>query len=116
MDLRRKPHEGFLRGEVVSGSRTNTTFLMFEYCISDFRYLFEQTLLAATIFWLGAKFLETRAVLSLGFDRIDAARITVRGPDPDNIVWIGRRYATVLEAESVAATLTERMKENGSLA
>ena len=52
---------------------------------------------------------ETRTVFSIGFDRVDAAKMTVKGPDEDNIVWVGHRYNSSLEAEAIAAALNERI-------
>lgn len=81
-------------------------------CVSDFRFLFEQGIYASTIFWVGARFVETRTILTVGFDRIDAARISVTGPDPDNVVWIGRRYGDRLEAEAVVGAIQERLRQS----
>jgi hypothetical protein len=40
--------------------------------------------------------------------------MTFKGPDENNIVWIGCRYANKLEAEAVAAIIEERMKNSAS--
>ncbi len=82
--------------------------------ITDFRYLFEQGVYASTTFWVGSKFIETRTLLTIGFDRLDAHRISVRGPDEANIVWIGRKYGEKLEAEAVAAAIQERLHESAA--
>jgi hypothetical protein len=80
----------------------------------DFRYLAEQGVYAATIFLVGAKFIEMRTVFSIGFDRQDVAKIALQGPDDDNVVWIGHRYGTRIEAETVAAAFAERLKESAA--
>lgn len=79
--------------------------------VSDFRYLFETGISAATLFWVGASFVETRTLLSVGFDRLDAGAMSVKGPDEANTVWIGRRYDAPLEAEAVATALESRIRE-----
>ena len=79
--------------------------------VIDFRYVFEQVIYAATIFFVGAKFLETRTILTIGFDKADAKKMSVRGPDENNIVWIGHRYASKLEAEAISATIAERLRQ-----
>jgi hypothetical protein len=80
--------------------------------VVDFRYVAEQTILAGVVLFVGAKFFETRTIFTIGFDKLDAAKIAVTGPDENNIVWIGHRYGTQLEAEAVAATMAERLKES----
>ena len=77
----------------------------------NFRYLFEQGIYAATLFWVGASLIETRTLLSVGFDRLDADAMAVKGPDEANTVWVGRRYKTRLEAEAVAAALDSRLRD-----
>ena len=41
---------------------------------------------------------------------MDSARVHMKGPDDDNVVWIGHRYASHLEAQTVAAAIEERLK------
>ena len=89
-------------------------FIMMSTWVVDFRYLAEQAVYAATIFFVGAKFFETRSVFTIGFDKLDAEKIRLNGPDDDNTVWIGRRYGTRLEAETVAAAFAERLKESAA--
>ena len=89
-------------------------FVMFSTWVVDFRYLAEQAVLAAAIFFVGAKFFETRSVLTIGFDRLDADTISLKGPGEDNIVWIGHRYATPVEAQSVANAFAERLKQSAA--
>ena len=79
--------------------------------VSDFLFLFEQGIFAAPLFWVGASFVETRTLLGVGFDRLDAGAMSVKGPDEANTVWIGRRYDAQLEAEAVATALESRIRE-----
>lgn len=78
--------------------------------VSDFRYLFEQGVYAATVFFVGAKFFETRTILTIGFDKLDANKMSLNGPDENNVLWVGRQYGSRFEAETVAALLEERLK------
>ncbi len=102
--------DGIVKATAVDNR--NATIVLFATWVSDFRYLFEQGIYAATVFFVGAKFFETRTILTVGFDKIDAAYISLKGPDDDNVVWIGRRYRSRLEAETIAAALGERLKES----
>jgi hypothetical protein len=78
--------------------------------VMDFRYLFEQGVYAATIFFVGAKFFETRTILTIGFDKLDKDKVSVNGPDETNTVWIGHRYNNRLEAEAIADAFRERLR------
>ncbi|HUO99163.1 MAG TPA: hypothetical protein VMU01_10865 [Rhizomicrobium sp.] len=80
----------------------------------DFRYLADQAIYASTIFIVGAKFIEMRTVLTIGFDKLDAGKTVLKGPDGENIVWIGHRYGTPYEAEAVAGVLAERLNESAA--
>ena len=51
---------------------------------------------------------------TVGFDKTDAAKISMKGPDEDNIVWIGHKYGSRLEAETVAATIESRLKSDAA--
>jgi hypothetical protein len=82
--------------------------------VVDLRYFFEEGIYASTVLFVGAKFFETRNLLSVGFDRLDASNMVIKGPDDDNIIWTGRRYGAKFEAESVVAVLTERLKESAT--
>jgi hypothetical protein len=75
----------------------------------DFRLLFEQLIFVSSLLYVGAKFLETRSVFSVGFNTADASRMSMKGPDGDNIVWIGRKYDSDVEAETVAAAIQEKL-------
>jgi hypothetical protein len=76
----------------------------------DLRSVFEQLMIAAAIVFVGAKFFETRTTLTVGFDSTDGSRVSVKGPDDDNTVWIGRRYDSPHEAQVVATVIAERIK------
>jgi hypothetical protein len=77
---------------------------------NDLRYLTEQLLYVGALVFVGGKFFETRTIFTVGFDKLDAAKVAMKGPDDDNVVWIGHRYATPLEAQTVAAAIEERLK------
>jgi hypothetical protein len=53
-------------------------------------------------------------LLSVAFDKLDAANMSIKGPDASNTIWIGRRYGTQPEAEAVAAALQSRMQESAA--
>lgn len=90
------------------------TFTMLATWIVDLRYLAEQGVYAATIFFVGAKFFETRSVFTIGFDKLDADKVVLNGPDENNVVWIGHRYPTRLEAETIAIAFEERLKQSAA--
>ena len=101
--------DGVLHGPLRVDAGTNTFLRMFTYWTSDFRYVFEQGMLAAVVLFVGAKFFETRTIMTVGFDQVDGSKIAVKGPDDDNVVWIGRRYGSPHEAQTVATTLAEQI-------
>ena len=78
----------------------------------DLRQTVDGLIYIGALLFIGAKFFETRTIFTVGFDNQDSAKISVKGPDDDNIVWIGHRYGTRLEADSVAATIENRLKES----
>jgi hypothetical protein len=80
--------------------------------VSDFRFVFEQCMVTAGIIWVGSKFIENRTIFTVGFDKLDATKMVVKGPDSENVVWIGRTYAVKAEAEAVAAALEVRLRES----
>ena len=104
--------DGYLKGRQMSYPNMTPGYVMFVTWVIDFRYIFEQAVYAATILFVGAKFFETRTLLTVGFDRLDHNKVTLKGPDEDNTVWIGHRYGTKFEADAVAATLAERLKQS----
>jgi hypothetical protein len=82
--------------------------------IAGFRVLFEIGMIPASIVFAGAKLLETRSVITIAFERLDAARMQVKGPDENNVVWIGQRYASRFEADAVAAVIDDRLKSSAT--
>ena len=112
--------DGILRGPVLSdydfvnNADNRGILIMVTTWFTDFRNLAEQGVYAATIFFAGAKFFETRSIFSIGFDKLDADKVLLKGPDADNVVWIGHRYATAPEAEVVASTFAERLKQSAA--
>ncbi len=107
--------DGILKGPVQhAGTGVDPTYIMMATWTVDFRYLFEQGILAAAVFFIGAMFLETRTTFTIGFDKLDAEKMSIKGPDENNVVWIGHRYGTPLEAESIANALSERLKESAA--
>jgi hypothetical protein len=95
--------------------RTEDAYIFLGVLTSDFRSLFIQGVYASTIFFVGAKFFETRSILTIGFDKLDRSKISMKGPDETNTVWIGHRYGTKLEAEAIVASLNERLKESAAV-
>lgn len=111
--------DGILKGPVETGEisigsseRAHAIYAMIMVWVVDFRYLAEQAVYAATIFFVGAKFLEMRTLFTVGFDKMDASKVRLKGPDEENIVWIGYRYANRIEAEAIAAAFEERLKQS----
>ena len=80
----------------------------------DLRQTVDGLIYIGALVFIGAKFFETRTIFTVGFDNIDSAKISMKGPDDDNVVWIGHRYGTRLEAETVAATIESRLKESSA--
>ncbi|HWD26534.1 MAG TPA: hypothetical protein VG387_05175 [Rhizomicrobium sp.] len=106
------PH-GFLQGwHYGEGAPERDRMIMLSTIVSDLRYFTEQLIYVSALIFVGAKFFETRTTFAVTFDRLDAAKISVKGPDGDNVVWIGQRYTTPLEAQSVADMLENRLKES----
>ena len=109
--------DGIFRGPIMMEYSLTTRdgiFVMLAYWISDFRQLAEQAVYAATIFFVGAKFFETRNIFSIGFDKLDADKLVLKGPDAENVVWIGHRYGNAVEAETIAAAFAVRLKESAA--
>lgn len=106
------PH-GIFEGRVYGNLGDRMEWMTLATWCSDLRVLFDQLIYAGTIFFIGAKFIETRNIFTVGFDKLDAAKVSLKGPDDDNIVWIGHRYGTRMEAETVATTIESRLKESG---
>jgi len=88
------------------------TLAMLTAFVFDVRNLAENVIWAAAVVYIGAKFLEERSTISVGFDKLDASKISFRGPDETNTVWVGHRYGSKLEAETVAMAMESRLKES----
>jgi hypothetical protein len=80
--------------------------------ITDFRYLAEQIIYASTVLFIGAKFFEQRTVISIGFDKPDAGKMAVMGPDENGFIWVGRKYASRIEGESAVSELKTRIMQS----
>jgi hypothetical protein len=48
-------------------------------------------------------------VTLIGFESTPAAQIVVSGPDDDNVVWLGKKYASALDADLAANALAKRL-------
>jgi hypothetical protein len=113
--------DGLMKGPIEAGQIADSTehsramFAMLSVWVVDFRYLSEQAVYAATIFFVGAKFFETRTVFTVGFDKMDTDKVSMKGPDENNIVWIGYRYANRLEAETIAEAFAERLRASAGI-
>jgi hypothetical protein len=93
--------DGVMR--VLVQSEVQSAFVkMATIWVYDFRFLFEQGILASVVLLVGARIFESRVLMSVGYDLADAKRLEVKGPDDDNTVWVGRRYASPSEAQKVA--------------
>jgi hypothetical protein len=73
--------------------------------VADLRFMSLQIIYAATILFIGAKFIEQRTVISVGFDKRDSGKMAVKGPDEKFYVWVGRKYPSRIEAENAVAAL-----------
>ena len=100
---------GILRGPLAANG-AGYDYVMVDTWVYDLRFFFDQGMLVAAVLFVGAKFFETRTVFTIGFDAVDAQKMTVKGPDGDNVVWVGHRYNSPLEAEAIAGALQERLK------
>lgn len=47
-------------------------------------------------------------VVLVGFENTDLKEMIVDGPDGDNVVWLGKRYANAFEAEAAFGALETR--------
>jgi len=101
--------DGVLHGGIYNDSGAEPLLRMVLYWTADFRYIFENGIYASMVLFVGAKFFETRTVLTVGFDTVDGSKVTVKGPDEEHVVWIGRRYDTAKEAEAVASVIADRL-------
>ena len=106
--------DGLLKRYVVEHLAQSPDLTMLGTWVVDFRFFFEQGIYAATVFFVGAKFFETRTLLTVGFDKLDAEKIQLKGPDEDNVVWIGHLYGSRLEAEAISEAIAERLKQSAA--
>jgi hypothetical protein len=105
--------DGILQGP-LSLHHSFTAGSMFLVWCYDLRILFEQLIYVGAIVFVGGKFIETRSIFTVGFDRLDADKVRFKGPDEDNVVWIGHRYGTAIEAATVADAIQSRLKESAA--
>ncbi|HEY1711183.1 MAG TPA: hypothetical protein VGG10_23150 [Rhizomicrobium sp.] len=101
---------GFLRAQVGTGSLSTVQIEMYATWCSDLRFTFEQLIYCAAILFVGARFFESRMLLTIGFDLADAKKVGLKGPDSENTVWIGHRYSNAIEAQAVADALAEQLR------
>jgi hypothetical protein len=79
---------------------------------AELSYLFNGLMLVGALLFVGGKFVETRTILTVGFAKLDADKMRLKGPDEDHVVWVGQRYGSKFEAEAMAAALQNRMQES----
>jgi hypothetical protein len=89
-----------------------STIAMLQSIAGDLSYLFNALVYVGALLFVGAKFIETRTILTVGFAKLDADKMRLKGPDEDNVVWVGQRYGSKFEAEAMAAALQNRMQES----
>lgn len=106
--------EGIFRGPIAYSHVSAGSIVMFANWCFSFRNLSEVLISAGVFIFVGGKFFETRTIFTVGFDTLDSAKVSMKGPDDDNIVWIGHRYGTRLEAETVASNIETRLKESSA--
>ena len=87
---------------------------MFATWCFDLRGVVETLMSAGALMFVAGKFLETRTTFSVGFS--DAQNVLAKGPDDDNVVWVGHRYASRLEAEAAAEAIQGRINDTGKAA
>jgi hypothetical protein len=106
--------DGVLRGPVALYTSSHGSVEMFATWTYGLRPVAETLMSAGALIFVGGKFFETRTIFTVGFDKTDPARISMKGPDDDNIVWIGHKYGSRLEAESVAQMMQSRLKDDAA--
>jgi hypothetical protein len=104
--------DGLIKAYAVAHMSASAELTLFSSWVLDFRYVAEQAITAAAILFVGAKFIETRTIFTIGFDKLDHENISLKGPDENNVVWVGHHYGTKLEAEAISAALSERLKKS----
>ena len=106
------PHAIF-EGFVYDNMTSRAGWMVLATLCSDLRILSDQFIFVGAILFIGAKFFEAHASFTIGFNKMDAASVIMKGPDDENIVWIGHRYGTRMEAETVAVAIENRLIESG---
>lgn len=102
--------EGLLYGALPSDIGDPARFTMFRTWLTGFSYLSQQLIYVGALLFVGAKFLEGRTLFTVGFSNLDADKMRVQGPDENNTVWVGQRYGSKFEAESMAVALQSRLE------
>jgi hypothetical protein len=103
--------DGILRGPFLITMNQFTLASMWLTWLVDLRYMCEQLMYVGAIVFIGAKFIETRTIFTVGFAKLDSGRVQLKGPDGDNIVWIGQRYDSAVEAATVAEAIKSRLDD-----
>jgi hypothetical protein len=104
--------DGIVRGPMLHrGYDAELVSMLSAWCF-DFRNLFEQLIYVGTLMFVAAKFFEGRTILTIGFDKLNSKNVLLNGPDENNVVWIGHRYETSLEAQAIAEAFNVRLKES----
>ena len=98
----------------IGDMHTAALISMFSTWTYDLRQTVDGLIYIGALLFIGAKFFETRTTFAVTFDRVDSNKMSIKGPDEENVVWIGQRYGTRQEAEAVAATIENRLKENAA--
>jgi hypothetical protein len=71
--------------------------------------------LGSTMVWVGAilygigRIFESGFVTLVGFERTPPSKLIVRGPDENNVVWIGNPYHNIVDAEAAARAFSDRL-------
>jgi len=66
------------------------------------------TPIGAAFYCLG-RFLEVGIVTIVGFERTPPSELIVKGPDDQNIVWIGKPYKNAVDAELARQAFSQRI-------
>ena len=106
--------DGIVRGPMMHRGYDAELISMLSAWCFDFRNLFEQLIYVGTLIFVAAKFFEGRTILTIGFDKRNSNSVILNGPDENNVVWIGHRYGTALEAQAIADAFNARLKESAA--
>ncbi|HTQ13758.1 MAG TPA: hypothetical protein VMH86_07775 [Rhizomicrobium sp.] len=105
--------DGIVRAKLFNSADRAVLEMLATWCY-DLRIVSDTLMSSAFLVFAAAKFLEGRTLLTFGFENIDAAKVSMKGPDADNVVWVGYRYGSALEAHSVATAMENRLKQSQS--